>query len=842
MQQRSTPEQLFKLLQSAITRKLRSLTQTDEIRLWEQGLRRYGLEVLVQQSDSNNALRTCLESIHMLEKADGIKLAVLLEQLSEHVSKLKDAALTYPLALLQAIMLKPMNVQAAWTLLSTSSLTCQSEEQSYCIEIIKAELLSALGRQPEAYQLLKPLLQKQHLPIALRLSGSLRYARLAKSRDTLEAEKALLDALALIENESPQSARWRTEFAECAQELASLHVVCGKHHSAMKWGQKSLDVLDHLQREHPERIDLQLLRATCLRTLAIAERELEHAEISQKLFSQAIAIIESLVTNDPQDSQAESELPRNHDVLGDIHLAKLDLERALHEYSASAAISAHLAFRDPMNVRWRQEEINSGLRIATVLKKTGHTLDSLNLLHAYQSKLQSLMAQDPGNVEYHAAHVQMNIQIGDLHWTQQLHDQAAEDFREAFGHVNQALSKDPYYPRWMLLHLLTLQRLAEVEFSRGDLEAAARTLHQAHNTIAQALKNGVHKKKLRQFFVAVTTRLSDCSFAIGKTSAAMAVQNEALQLAAHFQRESPDSLAWVLLSSSIQTQTAKQKLRLGLLRESQSLWEAAITILSKLREAHPDNIELTAHLVRALLVKVEWLCQSEQWAPALALSTELRDQLLGARAWPTGDEGHQALLCDCLQHLAYCCHRLNLQEQEFQTLQSLEKMRKESLQTNPQSAVLQNQCHAVQLAIGKAMLKAGHIKSAVAYLNEALKGFNALHERQKKHPEYLLAIGEILINMGQAYALLENPEATQLVLSKALLVAGWLGQAGQENYAMRLAAAQLLLAVAQSPFYAHSQKVLLEMATAHAVFLQATTQNPAVERLSSAIENLQEKA
>ena len=69
------------------------------------------------------------------------------------------------------------------------------------------------------------------------------------------------------------------------------------------------------------------------------------------------------------------------------------------------------------------------------------------------------------------------------------------------------------------------------------------------------------------------------------------------------------------------------------------------------------------------------------------------------------------------------------------------------------------------------MLKAGHIKSAVAYLNEALKGFNALHERQKKHPEYLLAIGEILINMGQAYALLDNPEATQLVLSKGLLVA-----------------------------------------------------------------------
>lgn len=840
MEQTTSPAHLFKLLQTAITRKTRSLIQTDAVQLWEQDVRRSCIDLLVQQSANSPSISASLNAIFHLETPEGIKLAVLLEELSGHASRLKTAPSTYPALLMQAIMVKPMNVEAAWTLLNELEPALCTTEQVFCIEIIKAELLDAMGRHQEGYERLKPWLQQVNPSLSLRLSCHLRYARMAKSRNTLQAEQVMMNAVQLIESVSKDRSSWSTEFAECARELALLYLACGKHRSALRWGQRALTIFDQLLLDQPDRLDLQLLRATCLRTMAIAERELNNDVVSQKLFSEAIEIIEKLVSNDPQNGHAESELPRNHDVLGDIHLAKLDLDQALHEYSASAAISAHLAFRDPMNMRWRLEEISSAMRIASVLKKTGRTLDSLSMIHAYQDKLKALIEQDPDHLDYRAAFAQMKIQIGDLHWTQQLHDQAADEFREAFEQVTVAMGKDPHYPRWMLLHLLTLHRLAEVEFSRGNLEAAAKTLQQAQSAIVEALKENAHTRKLRQFFVAITTRLSDCIFAIGKTSSAIAVQDKALQLATRYQQEQPDSLPWLLLLSGIQTQTAQQKLRLGLLQESQSLWETAIDSLSQLKASHTENSELTTHLFRALLVKVEWLYQSEQWTQALTLSMEIRDQLHDSQVALSSQEHHQDLLCNCLHHMAYCCHHLGLKEQEFEALQSLEKWRKAALHSDPQSMVLQAQYHAMQIAIGKAMLKAGLVKPAIAYFNEALKGYNALHEKQKKHPDYLLAIGEILINLGQAHHSLANIEATRLVLSKTLLIAGWLGKAGEQNYAMRLGAAQLLLAVAQSPLYAHSQKTLLEMAQSHAVFLQATAQNPALDTLFKTIESLQE--
>ena len=827
----TSTETLFRILQSAITRKLRSVTQTDAVRQWEQSVRRYGLMRLGKRAKTDKVVAATLQAIRKVEQADGMKLAVLLPQLAEHAGKLYRGNSKYPLPLIQAVMLKPMNVQATLEHLQSFDKNVLNAEQRFCVDLLEAELLSATGKVQAAFEVLSPLLQQRDQPLALQISCSLRYARIARSRKTSEAELALHQAIALIRDAEPAGDAWDLELAECARELAGLHILCGQQASGLQWGQRALAALDRLLAQHADRVDLQLLRAMALRTMALAKHEMDGDPTSQAFFKQAADIVQRLRAEDPEDDNLESELPRSHDVLGDIHLANLDLESALQEYRASAAIGAHLEFRDPLNVRWPMEAIHSALRIAQVLKKMGYIQDGLDILGLYEPKLEALIAQDPENLEHRATNAQLKSQLGDLYWLKQAHTTAADVFSAALEQIQYVIDRDSHPSRWILLRLMITQRLSEFEFSRGHWEASSRLLKPARDVIIKTMAEGVHTKKLREFFVAITTRLADFSFDSGKTHEGMQVQESALALATQYQREHPNELAWTVLLAGIQTHAAGHYLKLGMMHESQSLWTSAVANLSSLSAQHEENLEVSDYLFRARLVQVVWLCKAGETENAYATSSQLLASIRESQEKLYDRPSRQELLCECLEHHALSCHQLDRKDEELQALREIEVIRKNLLDTYPDSAAHLEQYSRVHIAIGQRAFKSGQLKPAIAHLTEALKGYNTLHEQRKEHPNYMLAIGHILTSLGKAYELSKNVQAVHTVFNQALLVAGWLGRAGQDNYVMRHSAVNILFTVSQSAVYANIKHDLLRMAQEHAQHLTKISPNPALMAL-----------
>lgn len=838
----ASSDRLFKTLQSAITSKLRSVTQTDAIRQWEQDVRRYTLERLTQKAKTQGALADALKSIMGVDREGGVKLAILLEELAHFTGQLRPSGCKYPLRLMQAIMVKPMNVQAALDHVEACNLDKLSALQLYCVHALKAELLSATGKIQDAYALLKPLVIQKSQTMALRLSCNMRFAKLARTRNTLEAQSTLLATLEEIEASKPDATKWNREFAECAHELATLLLLCGQHQQALHWVQRALNVWQQLRQEHPQRIDIQLIQAGSLRTQALTLDEMGKTEDSQAALIQATKIVQQLVAKDPANDTLESELPKSHDVMGDIHMGNLDLDKALQEYSASAAIGAHLHFRDPWNIRWKLEEISSAMRIAQVLKKMARIDDALSMLATYRTGLETLIAQDPDNLEHRATIAQMLLQTGDLHWLQQDHTRADTEFREALAQLNVAIERDTHYPRWLLMHLMVMQRLAELAISKGLLDVAFNVLDKARHIVANAMSQDIHAKKLRQFFVAINTRLSDCAFDNGNTSIGMQVQEVTLQQATRYQQEHPESMPWLTLLCKIQTHAASHNLKLGLMQESRELWEKVIPCLTEKCEQHPENLEIADDLVRAQLVKVEWLCQQGLLLEAHRVSLVLLTQIRVSQQNLSDAKTRQSLLCECLEHFAFCCHHLNKCDQELAALKELERMRKDALQARPDSVVLQTQYYDLLLAMGRSALITDQFQQSTTYLNAALRGYNDLHEKQPHHPNYLLAIGDILVCLGKAYQNLNNAGASQLTLDKALQVAQWLSQLGSDSYVIQLAVAKILFAISQSRAYESQKMDLLKQAENQAQRLQHHLQNPVVNALIQDIAQQQAAA
>ena len=827
----ASSDRLFRLLQSAITSKLRSVMHTDAVRLWEQDLRRYALECLIQKANADSDVANTLNAIPKVDQEGGIKLAILLDQLATFTGQLSKSKCKYPLRLMQAVVIKPMNVQAALDHLQSCELDKLTAKQMYCATILKAELLNATGNVQEAYALLKPLMSQKGQTMTLRLSCSMRFAKLARTRNTNEAQSTLMEIIRQIDTSKSNPLLWQREFAQCTHDLATLLLQCGHHQQSSQWELRSLQAWHQLRQDQPDRLDIQLLEAASLRTLSFARDEIGETELSQESLQKATNIVQKLLSEYPGNDTLESELPKSHDVLGDIHVRNLNLDKALKEYSASAAIGAHLHFRDAANVRWKFEEIGSAMRIAQVMKKMGRTQDALTLLATYRPKLDALIAQDPANLEHRATMTQMRLLIGDLHWLRQDHVQADLEFREALVQLNWANDQDAQNTRWLLMQLMVTQRLAEIERSKGELDKAFAILSKARHAVSNAINQDVHTRKLRQFFVAINTRLSDFAFDNGKTSLGMDVQKQALQQATEYQKEHPESMSWLTLLCRIQIHSSKHCLKLGLMQESRALWEQAISSLTQQCKLHPENIELADYLVQAQLGKVEWLCQLGDLEEAHRISLILITQIRVSQKNVSDAETRQSLLCECLEHFSFCCHHLQKNDQELAALQELARIRSGLLKAHPESVPLQTQYYELLLSMGRNALNSGLMQRGAEFFQEALRGFNDLHEKHNNNLSYLLTIGDILVYLGQTYQHMSNVAASQLTLNKALQVAEWLGKAGHDSYVMQLAATKIFFAVSQSTAYQSQKLDLLKLAENQAKLLHVHSQNPVVNSL-----------
>ncbi len=829
---------LFKILQTAITSKLRSVTHTDAIRQWEQELRLYALQQLGQRAEADDAVAQALNAIERVDQKDGVKLVVLLDRFSVLIGSLQQESCLYPLRLMQAIMVKPVNVRTALEHIQSCDLQDFDNRQRCCVIAVEAELLSALGETQEAYALLKKLKGLNIETPDLRFSCNLRLARLARTRNTKESHAILLETMIGLEKTEPRSSTWVREYAECTHELGFLLFLCGQHTQAIHWERKSLACWQQLTELEPDRIDVQLLKATSLRTLAQIHEDIGEIELNHEYLKQSTEILVGLRSRYPGNDVLESELPKNHDAIGDMYLSSLEVEKALHEYTASAAIAAHLQFRDPLNIRWKVEEIKSSMRIAQVMKKMGKTHDALELLAAYRPKLEALTRQDPDNLEHRALLLQFHLQAGDLHWLRQDYSQAGENFSEALAQINYAIQNDTHYPRWLLLHLMALQRLADLQLTLGQLDQAFTILEKARSIVSTAESHGIHSMKIQQFAIAINTQLSNLAFTNGKNAAGKDILMATLEQVATFQQKNTDSIAWATLLYKVQMQAARQLLKTGSSSEIAKLLESAINGLLEKRALHPGNIDIADDLVRAQLIKVEWLCQQGNLTDAYDLSLQTLTTIRTPQRMFDTEQARIALLCECLEHFAFCCHHLSRNDQEFNVLKMLRQFRGELLKAHPESVALKVQYFNILTALGKNATKTDLHIQALSYFNEALKGYNELYLQKPNHPNYLMVIGELLVNIGYAYQHLNRPEASSLTLSKALEVVEQLETIGSDSYAIELAATEMIVRISQSQTYQANKADLLRSARAHAMRLQESAQNPVVDQLVRDIEGL----
>lgn len=235
-------------------------------------------------------------------------------------------------------------------------------------------------------------------------------ANLGDPQGALKSYERARDLLApVLAERGPRDATYRDAQqmqAVLAQRAGAVLGFTGKFKEAEATLRDGLPVADELAAADPTHRLRQLLRATLYGQLSQVQMFAGDIDNFLKTSAVAAAQLETLVAQDPNDSDAGLNLATNYSTLGE-HLIQRDTtvesaRLALDAFRKSLAVLERLHARNPQNTSLARH-IAVGLEnVAWSQRRTGQAGESVETLQRALGIINALVAQDPGNVQWRA--------------------------------------------------------------------------------------------------------------------------------------------------------------------------------------------------------------------------------------------------------------------------------------------------------------------------------------------------------------------------------------------------------------------------------------------------------
>jgi tetratricopeptide (TPR) repeat protein len=206
--------------------------------------------------------------------------------------------------------------------------------------------------------------------------------------------------------------------------------------------------------------------------IAVARGDLNAALAA---YGEARSEMDRLATSDPGNAGWQRDLSMSYNSVGDVQVARGDLKAALKSYSDSLAIISRLATSDPGNAGWQRDLSVSYNKVGEVQEAQG------DLTAALKSELDSLAiaerlaTSDPGN-----AHRQHDLavtqgMVGIVQQAQGDLQAALKSDQVGLGIFRRLATSDPGNAGWRRDLSVSYNKVGEVQEAQGDLKAALKS-------------------------------------------------------------------------------------------------------------------------------------------------------------------------------------------------------------------------------------------------------------------------------------------------------------------------------------------------------------------------------
>lgn len=776
--------ELHQILERAIHKKLGTVDHEDDVVIWESGVRASALQVLRRLADEQSEVADLLHTITTLEQnPDSANLTDLLAQLLSALEGAQQLSTDAPHALLCWSLARPRMTARALVFADQVDVQALGGDERVLFQLARLELWVNSGSLQRALEALGDMdVAGIDDPLVASLFQE-RASRIYWARNSAKALALLNDGIERLEAHlqfkpaGPREWRMKVQMYR-ARALMLMHL--DRNRSAQESVDASVSCARTWLEVSSDDVKAQIALARSLRLSGDLLKQASRIVSSFRAYRESRQIIEALIKRLPNDPDLQAELPARHEVVGDLYFEKLELTQAWSAYQDCLAQTVNLAERDPDNVRWRREKVLTTLKMAGVLKHQYEHVKALTWLENAWREVEALLNRDPHSLGFQTLAIEVCEFAGRLEYDRHFHASARAWFERAWNMLQTCLQADTVASRWQAMQLALTLRASINDAALGEKSEASRELMRSRDLILQMLAEGRVNARLLSYLATFYKMMSVEMQHRGRMKDALSLMESSYQTVLHCVAQFSDSVAWQVMTASIELQLV-QALRLnGKKQEATAMQDKAAKSFQKLSRAHLQDAEIYGQW---LLASLQSLDMEEDASPLheqhlLRLLKQIRRH---SEKFP----GHLMLTSDLQMATLGSLVDLYLSRQDMgmarHWLSERMALAARMEESCPASIVIEMQQVSVLTQTARLALQDGRAKDAVISASEGLERIEKYRRGEYHIAADAVPTGQLLLLLVTAFEAMGQDSKAARVIVQARRLAQWLRSTGTEH-------------------------------------------------------------
>lgn len=354
--------------------------------------------------------------------------------------------------------------------------------------------------------------------------------------------------------------------------------------------QAALDTIKQLAKAEPGNTEWQSNLSTQYNLIGDLYSVLGDWDAAEIAYLTAFSVSKQLAQAEPDETKWQRDLSISYGSLGKIAFARGDFQAAQTEYQAKHKISKQLNQAEPGNMLWQSDLSNSLGSLGNIAFARGNFRTAQSRYQAKHNIAKRLAQEEPENSKLQNALLASHGLLGNIAFARGDLKVAQASFQESIKIAERLTQKEPGNIRWQRGLMASHGSLGNIAFARGNLQAAE-TEYQVSIKIAEELRDIQPRNiRWRRDLSISHGSLGNIAFARGNLQAAEAEYQVRHDIVKKLAQAMPSNTLRQYDLSISYSSLGNIALANGNLQAAQAKYQVSINIAEELTLKEPGNI------------------------------------------------------------------------------------------------------------------------------------------------------------------------------------------------------------------------------------------------------------
>jgi tetratricopeptide (TPR) repeat protein len=329
--------------------------------------------------------------------------------------------------------------------------------------------------------------------------------------------------------------------------------------------------------------------------IAVARGDLNAAIAT---YGEARASMERLAGSEAGNADWQRDLSVSNNKIGDVLVSRGNLPEALNSYRAGLAIAERLAGSDTGNAEWQRDLSVSNERLGDILLAQGNLSAALEQYHASLDRMAPIRDRDPSNADLQRFTSVTLIKVGDVQVAQGDLAGALKSYSDSLAIIERLATSDPGNAGWQRDLSVSYEKVGNVQVAQGNLASALKSYSDSLAIRERLATSDPGNAGWQRDLSVSNDNVGDVQVAQGDLAGALKSYSDSLVIRDRLAKSDPGNAGWQRDLTESYAKLAKVHRQSGDKPKARGFLRQGQEIMVRLTKLTPDNAVWKKDLAR----------------------------------------------------------------------------------------------------------------------------------------------------------------------------------------------------------------------------------------------------